>query len=136
MRGFSTPPHKILTLSNAGGGETVTLTVHALPIFFNQHVNTYWPPPADDASDAATGNYYHLRGMLSAAEGLRRSEDLPPAPAPGAAPSDWQAHAEALLEVFNAAGFNTAQVLLIGETARELSEESYVIEEITAAGND
>lgn len=132
MRGFRTPPTKPLTFSR--GEESLTLAVSALPPLFRTRLRMSWPEPSEEDGDTASLNYILRRGVILAAEGIRRTEEGIPDLPTGGDLVEWLSYSDALLQMFADAGLNDADVQAIAQATVDLSETSS-LSEVEAEGN-
>ncbi len=133
MRGFTAPRSKQITFTR--DNESLTLTVHALPPLFRMRLRMQWPGPDDSAPDVVRHNHIMRRGVIIAAEGLRRTEDgIPTLPVSDDA-AEWRTASDALLDMFAAAGLNDAEVQYIASAVIDLSE-AVGMAGLDAEGND
>lgn len=132
MRGFTKRPHKTVTFTQ--GDESITYTVHPLPLLFMPMVREMIPAP-EEMSREARLRVLDRRALAMVAEALRPSEEgLPAHPSPTAPPAEWEAYTEALGATFTGAGLTSAMVNTIGLAVDELERDT--LQQLETAGND
>lgn len=117
MQRFSQPLRRQLTLSN--GQESLTFTVQPLPLLFASRLDVALP--VLDGDSPAANHRLRLRAVIFAAEGIRRTEELPPAPSIDAGEQAWASHAEELCQLFTGAGLHDAHINELCSTTLDLS---------------
>lgn len=138
---FSQPNTKAVTFSR--GGESITLTVHALPLGYRDHAqnvlaykaksftNSQPDPETEEQAAERTARYSYLL----IAKGLEPENlwetNTPPANVPLSA---WGTYADAIRGELADAGFTEGEVLHLLEVVTEL-ETSSISSAETAAGN-
>ena len=132
MRGFTKRPHKTVTFTQ--GDESITYTVHPLPVLFMPMVREMIPAP-EEMSREARIHIMDRRALAMVAEALRPTEEgLPAHPSPTASPEEWEAYTEALGATFTGAGLTSAMVNTIGLAVDELERDT--LQQLETAGND
>ncbi|MEL6344732.1 MAG: hypothetical protein AAFV53_16565 [Myxococcota bacterium] len=135
MRGFTQPHTETVTFMR--GPETVSYTVHARPLLFDDRVQVQYSHPQDANPDATDGEAHAWAldiGLIYAAEALRPSEEgIPETPADSG--PVWAVYAGQLREMFNAAGLTAQQVLEIRKASDRLTKH-ITDEQLETAGND
>lgn len=132
MRGFTKRPHKTVTFTQ--GDESITYTVHPLPVLFMPMVREMIPAP-EEMSREARIHVMDRRALAMVAEALRPTEEgLPAHPSPSASPEEWEAYTEALGATFTGAGLTSAMVNTIGLAVDELERDT--LQQLETAGND
>lgn len=126
MRGFTETPSKTVTFTR--GAQSVTYTVHALPALFMAMVRQVLPYSGD--KDDPT---LEMRALIMTAEGLRKTEDIPPHPDPGETAEAWRCYAHTLASMFSAAGLSLTQINKLGLAVSEL--DSFVSDTLETVGN-
>lgn len=133
FNGASKTAHVTLT----SGGESVDITITRPPLLFGSVLDRVLPLADED--DPATVYRMSLRSVLWAAEGLRSTQDIPPAPALDAGEDAWTRYAEDVAEVFNQAGLLTSHIRDIASAAIDLNignaKKTNLTEALAAAGN-
>jgi len=132
MRGFTTKAHRKITFTQ--GEESITYTVHPLPLLFMPMVREMIPAP-EEMSREAKMRIFDRRALAMVAEALRPSEQgLPPHPSPSASPEEWMGYTEALGATFTGAGLTSSMVNAIGLVVDELERDT--LQQLETAGND
>ena len=132
MRGFTTKAHRTVTFTQ--GDESITYTVHALPLLFMPMVREMIPAP-EEMSREAKLRVLDRRALAMVAEALRPTEEgLPAHPSPSASPEEWEAYTEALGATFTGAGLTSSMVNAIGLAVDELERDT--LQQLETAGND
>ena len=132
MRGFTTKAQRQITFTQ--GDESITYTVHPLPVLFMPMVREMIPAP-EEMSREARIHIMDRRALAMVAEALRPTEEgLPAHPSPSASPEEWEAYTEALGATFTGAGLTSAMVNTIGLAVDELERDT--LQQLETAGND
>lgn len=132
MRGFTKRPQRSVTFTL--GDESITYTVHPLPLLFMPMVREMIPISEEMAKDTKS-RVIERRCLAMIAEALRPSEDgLPAHPSPTASPEEWEAYTEALGATFTGAGLTSSMVNAIGLAVDELERDT--LQQLETAGND
>ena len=132
MRGFTTKAHRTVTFTQ--GDESITYTVHPLPLLFMPMVREMIPAP-EEMSREAKLRVLDRRALAMVAEALRPTEEgLPAHPSPSASPEEWEAYTEALGATFTGAGLTSSMVNTIGLAVDELERDT--LQQLETAGND
>ena len=132
MRGFTTKAHRTVTFTQ--GDESITYTVHPLPLLFMPMVREMIPAP-EEMSREAKLRVLDRRALAMVAEALRPTEEgLPAHPSPSASPEEWMAYTEALGATFTGAGLTSSMVNAIGLAVDELERDT--LQQLETAGND
>ena len=124
-------------VSLTNGAETVTLTIERPPLLFGSILDRALP--LGDEGTPQHDYRLQLRTVLWAAEGLRPTKPLPPAPAIDAGADAWQDYAENVAELFQVAGLRTSHVRELASAALDLTignpETPNLKRALDAAGN-
>ena len=132
MRGFKKKSHKTVTFTQ--GDESITYTLHPLPVLFMPMVREMIPA-TEDMSKQANFRMVEQWTLCMVAEALRPTEEgLPAQPSPTASPEEWSAYTDSLSATFQAAGLKGSMVNVLALAVDELERDNLQL--LETEGND
>ena len=120
MRGFTKKGHRTVTFTR--DGETLTLTLHTLPVLFMPMLREMIPIQ-EEMSASQKSIRVERQGVAMVAEALRPSEELPALPSPRDPAEAWVDYTTTLSDTFRGAGLSVEMIRrLVDETVELIND--------------